>query len=822
MIYPSDFEEKVGFNILRELLADKCLSPLGVAKCCSMAFSSDFNRVRRYLMQTAEMLSLIKSGADMPIDNIYDVTPYLREMKVEGSFIPSKNLYKVKQSLIAISSIKTFFCKTDEDNMPLMPVLAEEFNKMALFPQLISAIDSILDKFGDIKDSATPQLYEIRKSIAHVSTSMSSIMRRVMDRAVRDGYLDSETSPSLRDGRLVLPVASMMKRKINGIIHDESATGKTVYIEPAEVVEANNRLKELENAEKREIVKILIDIASVIRPHIEEMVHSYSLLGLFDFIRAKALFANEMGCEMPILEKQQEIDWFHAIHPVLFRSLKAQKRNVVPLDIKLGGKNRILIISGPNAGGKSVCLKTVGINQYMMQCGMLPMMHSNSHMSVFENIFIDIGDEQSIENDLSTYSSHLKNMKFFINKSNKKTLILVDEMGSGTEPQIGGALAQSILNRLNNTEVMGIVTTHYQNIKTFADATEGFVNGAMLYDRQNMCPLFQLSVGTPGSSFAVEIARKIGLPIDVINDAESIVGSDYVNIDKFLTDIARDKRYWSSKRISIKEKEQKLDSLLEQYEQKTEMLKLQRSEILKEARRQASEILSTTNATVERTIHEIKKSQAEKEKTKIIRKELEQYKKEVAKSNIDDSMPELLVPQKHKSKSKIKKQNTQISLSEGINPIFLIGDYVRMSDGGVVGKILSLNGNKVEVAFGGLRTYVDVKKIVKAQKPKETAYTQIQTVTKSTSDDIRKRQLNFSQELDVRGMRVDEALQALIYFIDDAIQFSASRVRVLHGTGTGALREAIRHQLKSMQNIISFHDEDVRFGGAGITVINLD
>lgn len=822
MIYPSDFEEKVGFKAVRELLSDKCISPLGVAKCYSMNFSADFNRVRKYLLQTAEMLSLVKSGVDMPIDNIYDVTPYLKEIKAEGSFISSKNLYKVKQSLIAMSSIKTFFCKTDENSLPLMPVLAEEFNKMILYPQLVSAIDSILDKFGDVRDSATEQLYEIRKSIASVNTSMSSIMRRVMDKAMRDGFIDSDTSPSLRDGRLVLPVASMMKRKINGIIHDESATGKTVYIEPAEVVEANNRLKELENAEKREIVRILTNVASLIRPHIEEMMSSYSLLGLFDFIRAKALFANEFECEMPILEKQQEIDWFHAVHPILYRSLIMQKRDVVPLDIKLDSKNRILIISGPNAGGKSVCLKTVGINQYMMQCGMLPMLYSNSHISVFENIFIDIGDEQSIENDLSTYSSHLKNMKYFINKSNKKTLILVDEMGSGTEPQIGGALAQSILNRLNASKVMGIVTTHYQNIKTFADATEGFVNGAMLYDRQNMCPMFQLSIGTPGSSFAVEIARKIGLPSDVIDEAQSIVGSDYVNMDKFLTDLARDKRYWSNKRISIKEKEQKLDSLLEQYEQKTEMLKSQRTEILKEARRQASEILSTTNATVERTIHEIKKSQAEKEKTKLIRKELEQYKKDIAKGNIDDSIPELLGPLKHKSQSNIKKQSAHLSQTEGVKVIFSIGDYVRMSDGGVVGKILSLNGNKVEVAFGGLRTFVDKKKIVKAQKPKETASVQIQTVTKSTSDDIRKRQLNFSQELDVRGMRVDEALQSLIYFIDDAIQFSASRVRVLHGTGTGALREAIRQQLKSMQNIISFHDEDVRFGGAGITVINLD
>ena len=475
-----------------------------------------------------------------------------------------------------------------------------------------------------------------------------------------------------------------------------------------------------------------------------------------------------------------------------------------------------MVISGPNAGGKSVCLKTVGIVQYMLQCGMLPPLYSNSHMGLFDNIFIDIGDEQSIENDLSTYSSHLKNMKFFMNNCGKRTLVLVDEMGSGTEPQIGGALAQAILVQLNKSETMGIVTTHYQNLKTFADSTEGFINGAMLYDRQNMQPLFQLSVGNPGSSFAIEIARKIGIPNNVIKEAESIVGSDYVNMDKYLLDIARDRKYWANKRLSIKEKEHKLDDTLSLYEDKLTELKTKRNEILSQAKREASEILSTTNAQVERTIHEIKKSQAEKEKTKQVRKELEEYKKKVA-SQEETAEPNLLG---HTNKKKIVSKAESISKDKKIT--FSEGDYVRMSDGGVVGKILSIQAKKAEVGFGALRTYVELSKLVKATKPKDNATSQTTSVSKSTYDESRKRQLAFSNDIDLRGMRVDEALQAIVYFLDDAVQFSASRVRILHGTGTGALKVAIRQLLKTNQNVMSFHDEDVRFGGAGITVVNLN
>ena len=815
MIYPSNFEEKIGFLQLRQYLKDRCISPLGVKKCDAMSFLSNYDKVNSRLLQTHEMLTILNGEVEIPIDNIHDMTQTLLLIRAEGSYMSADNLYKLKTSLDTIRKVHSFFSLKDENDAYVYPNLSELFRSMSVFPTVVASIESILNKFGEIKDTASPTLADIRRSLMSVSNSISSVMRRVVDRAVSDGIIDRDSSPSMRDGRLVIPVAAMMKRKINGIVHDESATGKTVYIEPAEVVEANNRLRELQNEEKREIIKILVAVASEIRPLIDDMLASYSLLGVYDFIRAKAILARDLGGEMPVLSKKTELEWYHAVHPILLHSFKQQNRKVVPLDIKLDKVNRLLIISGPNAGGKSVCLKTVGIVQYMMQCGMLPPVYSNSHMGLFDKIFIDIGDEQSIENDLSTYSSHLKNMKFFMNNCGKRTLILVDEMGSGTEPQIGGALAQAIISELNKSEVMGIVTTHYQNLKTFADSTDGLINGAMLYDRQNMQPLFQLSVGNAGSSFAIEIARKIGIPSNVIANAESIVGSDYINMDKFLLDIARDKRYWSNKRLSIKEKEHKLDELLSKYDTKLTELKSQRTEILSQAKREASEILSTTNAQVERTIHEIRKSQAEKEKTKQVRKELEDYKKQVQEQS--EVIPELFKEQT-KKKDKIKVATPPQPKKDALTS----GDYVRMSDGGVVGKILSIQGKKAEVVFGSLRTFVDMAKLVKATKPKETISTQVSSVSKSTSDSSRKRQLAFSTEIDLRGMRVDEALQAMVYFLDDAVQFNASRLRILHGTGTGALKVAIRQLLKTNPNVSSFADEDVRFGGAGITVVNLN
>ena len=586
-------------------------------------------------------------------------------------------------------------------------------------------------------------------------------------------------------------------------------------------MEASNRLRELKEAEKREIHRILVEITNQLRPFVQEMLESYGLLGIYDFIRAKSLVAQMFNAHMPILEREVELDWYGAIHPVLALSLRSQGREVVPLTLRLDNKNRILIISGPNAGGKSVCLKTAGVVQYMLQCGMLPTLHGNSHVCIFNNIFIDIGDEQSIENDLSTYSSHLRNMKFFMQNADSRTFILVDEMGSGTEPQIGGALAQSILMQLNEEKVAGIVTTHYQNLKTFADVEDGFVNGAMLYDRQNMQPLFKLAIGSPGSSFALEIARKTGLPSQVIDNAREIVGSDYVNMDKYLLDLARDKRYWANKRQSIKEKENKLDLMLAKYEEQANVLKERKREILETARREASELLAKSNARVERTILEIRNAQAEKERTKQVRKELDDYKKELALETQSadikiDGIRSLPV----KKKKVTKPAHTHTVESKKDTPI-AVGDYVRMSKGGIPGCVLSVNGKDAEVAFGAMRTRVALSRLIRAVKPAETVASQKVSVAKTTTDDSRRRQLGFKTEIDLRGMRADEAIQAVAYFLDDAVQFCISKVRILHGTGTGALRMAVRQYLQGVSEVVSFHDEDVRFGGAGITVVNL-
>lgn len=818
MIYPSDFEDKIGFTPLRLLLKDYCRSPQGKLLADEMSFCTSYGEVKKQLTQTCEMLQAVTSGADIPSSDIHNIVPFLSELRAAGSFITADKCLKIRSFIESVAAVRDFCCRRSSEEAYAYPQLAAIFDSMELFPQLARDIDAVINRFGEIKDNATPELHDIVRAINSVSASMAGIVRRVMARAIEQGIVEKDAAPSMRDGRPVIPVSSAYKRSINGIVHDVSATGKTSFIEPAEAVEAGNRLRELEMQRHHEEVLILTALADKIRPEIEALQASSKLTGLFDFIIAKATLARTLEAQMPILERKLEFDWYHAVHPALMLTLRAQGRQVVPFNLKLDAKQRFLVISGPNAGGKSVTLKTVGIIQYMTQCGLLPTLHDNSHIGIVDSIFIDIGDQQSIENDLSTYSSHLRGMKHFIRHAGAASLVLIDEIGSGTEPQIGSALAQAILARLGKSGCYGIVTTHYQNIKTFADSEPGFVNGAMLYDRQKFQPLFQLSVGHPGSSFAIEIARSIGLPQEIINDAKQIVGSDYVNMDKYLLDIARDRRYWANKRLSIKEKEHRIDATLQDYELKSSELRQSRSTILKEARAQAQEILDTANAKIERTIHEIKKAQAEKEQTKQIRSELEQYKRQVQDSKGDNALPGVaqLKKQSKQQKSPRSKQETLESKKE-----LAAGDYVKMHDGGVVGQIISVTGGKAEVAFGGLRTVVALSKLKPATKPKPSAAQQTFSVSQSTSNDSRTRQLNFKQEIDLRGMRADEALQAVTYFIDDAVQFEIPRVRILHGTGTGALREAIRQWLGASPVVKSYHDEDVRFGGAGITVVEL-
>ena len=817
MIYPNNFEAKVGFDTIRKVIESYCMSPLGVAHTKNMEFCAHYDTVLRMLSETNEFLSIITTQEEFPLNNFHDATPALHSIRALGSYMSADELFKLRKSLGTIGAISAFFDRKNEEGATPYPHLTTLCSNMQSFNEVMKEIDAILDKFGNIKDNASPLLLSIKQAIQSTTASINGILRRIITEGKMSGILDADVSPSVRDGRLVIPVAPMNKRKIHGIVHDESATGKTVYIEPGEIVEANNTIRELEADMRREIIRILTEMADIIRPHIDDMLVSYDLLGQIDFIRAKALFAQELDCNMPVLEQKPQIEWYHAIHPALFLSLREHNKQVVPLDITLDGNDRILLISGPNAGGKSVCLKTVGAVQYMIQCGMLPPMHANSHIGVFKSIFIDIGDEQSLENDLSTYSSHITNMKYFLQKADNATIVLIDEFGGGTEPQIGGAIAQAILHQLNDKKTFGVITTHYQNLKTFADDSEGIVNGAMLYDRGKMQPLFKLSMGYPGSSFAIEIARKIGLPQSVVEEAIEIVGSDYVNMDKYLLDIARDRRYWENKRQEIHAKQKKIDAIIERYNEQAESLNKERREIIHAARQEAKELLKKSNSTIERTIHDIKRAQAEKEQTKEIRRQLDEFKQRIAQEHTDNEGDiKTILPHGKKAKKKVPTEKPKVE-----EVTFNANDNVTMEGNSTVGQIISIEGKHAIVAFGMLKTKVELKKLKKSQaQPKQKSEKSF--ISRSTSDEMRMRQLNFKQEIDVRGMRADEAIQAVTYFIDDATQFSVRQVRILHGTGTGILKVRIREYLNAIPNVKNYRDEHVQFGGAGITIVELE
>ena len=822
MIYPDNFEQKIDFQKVRQLITDRCFSPLGKEKVEEMRFSSDFDEILEKLLQTEEFVKIKEEEDNFPFDSFFDMRPVLRRIRVEGSWVEQSALFELRRSLHTINGIVSFLHR-DEDKEPKYPHLLALTEGVVTYPEITKRIDHILDGFGQIKDHASPRLSEIRRELINTMNGISKSLNSIMRKAQAEGYVDKDVSPSMRDGRLVIPVNPSHKRKIKGIVHDESASGKTVFIEPSEVVEANNRIRELESEERREIIKILTEFTNYLRPYLPDLLESYEFLAKIDFIQAKASFSLYIGGIMPSIENVQKIDWIHAVHPLLELALKKQNRKIVPLDITLEGENRILVISGPNAGGKSVCLKTVGILQYMVQCGLLIPLKENSRVGIFEDIFIDIGDEQSIENDLSTYSSHLMNMKYFEKRCNEKSLLLIDEFGSGTEPQIGAAIAEALLDRFNRKKSFGVITTHYQNLKHFANEHAGVVNGAMLYDRHEMKPLFRLSIGNPGSSFAVEIARNIGLPEDVIAEASEIVGCDYINMDKYLQDISRDKRYWERKRDEIRREKKRLEELSSKYESSLEDINRQKKEILAQAKQQAEQLLAESNARIENTIREIKEAEADKEKTRQIRKELNSFREKVGTTELrDEGNLRAFGDTGKKEKSLNKKQKRKTakpSVAELKKPDKLKPrDVVRLKGQTSTGEIMDISGKKATVAFGMIKSTIDLDKLEKVSN------NQVKKEIKAsnTRDILHERRLNFKQDIDVRGLRGDEALQAVIYFIDDALQLGISRVRILHGTGTGALRQIIRDYLGTVNGVAHFHDEHVQFGGAGITVVDLN
>ena len=902
MIYPKNFEQKIGFTEIRTLLRERCLSPLGKERVDEMSFSTDAGQINTWMEEIREFRRIQEGQDDFPLDNFFDVRESVSRIRLEGTHMEVEELFDLKRSLETIIAIVSFLSRGEETEQGEIrhytPALYALADGIATFPILVQRISQIIDKFGKMRDNASPDLLQIRRELSRMEGSISRTLYSILHSAQAEGLVEKDVTPTLRDGRLVIPVAPGLKRRISGIVHDESATGRTVYIEPSEVVEANNRIRELENEERREIIRILTEFAKKMRPNVPEILNSYSLMAAVDFIRAKAELARLFRSFEPEVSDKPHIDWIRAVHPILQLSLERKSRkdanrlsstdnshadkdsddeislqednilseeeyktgnvppSVVPLDIQLTKDKHLLIISGPNAGGKSVCLKTVGLLQYMLQCGLSIPVGGRSTTGVFTDIMIDIGDEQSIENDLSTYSSHLMNMKIMMRHATEHTLILIDEFGTGTEPQIGGAIAEAVLRQFWKKHVWAVITTHYQNLKHFAENHPGTANGAMLYDRHEMRPLFQLAIGRPGSSFAIEIARKTGIPEEVIHDAADIVGSDYIQSDKYLQDIVRDKRYWESKRQTIHSHEKELEKRIAQYEKDIATLEQSRKDILRRAKEQAEEIIKESNRRIENTIREIREKQAEKEETKRIRQELAAYEEGLLSSSQPDKPGKnnkkkmkdsgLLSDedfQKKVDKIKSRKERHEQHLKERAGKqqaaaealknavrkqqtdgVVNVGDAVRIKGLTTIGKVEAIDGKQATVIFGDMRTKMAMSRLEHvdtASLQTEQQQFQAYNYSRETRETIDKHRNQFHQELDIRGMRADEALNQVQYFIDDAILVGAGQVRILHGKGNGILRQLIRQYLASIPNVKSYRDEHVQFGGAGITVVEL-
>ena len=867
MIYPDNFENKIGFSEIRNILKGYCLSPLGKDKVNEITFSTKVKDIREMLEQTREYRRIVEEQTEIPMSFFFDCRAALLRIRIENTHLEEDELFDLRRSMDTIFQLVDFLNDHPEDEEPedgwktdikyTYPALHRLSEDILTFPGLVARIDQILDKFGHIRDTASSELAQIRRELARTESSISRTLNAILHSAQAEGVVEKDVAPTLRDGRLVIPVIPGLKRKIKGIVLDESATGKTVFVEPTEVVEANNKVRELKSEERHEIIRILTEFTNNVRPHVKELLRGYEFLAQMDLVQAKAKMAKEFKAFEPEVREHPVIDWIKARHPLLERRINQNitegddKKALVPLDITLTSEKHILIISGPNAGGKSVCLKTVGLLQYMLQCGLSIPLGDRSICGIFTDIMIDIGDEQSLENDLSTYSSHLLNMKNMIRQANNATLILIDEFGTGTEPQIGGAIAEAVLNQFCIRGAWGVITTHYQNLKHFADSHDGIANGAMLYDRHEMKPLFQLAIGRPGSSFAIEIARKIGLPEEVIKEASDLVGSEYIQSDKYLQDIVRDKRYWENKRQNIHQREKDLEKTVNKYQTGLEEVEQQRKEILKKAKHEAQELLKESNKKIENAIREIREKQAEKEETKRIRQELKDFEQEVSVIDTqanDDAIAKKIEQikarkERHEQRMKNKKSEQDRAAAklreakdqrEKTNREVVVGDNVRIKGTSSTGTVESINGKNAMVIFGGIKTKTKLDRLEIIGTAEAAAATAAPTkaeqlaenlrndnISKMTQNTVDSHRTNFHQDLDIRGLRGDEALNAVQYFIDDAILVGMARVRILHGKGNGILRQLIRQYLATVPNVTHFADEHVQFGGAGITVVDL-
>jgi len=808
VIFPENFEEKVGFDQIKQMLLNFCLSEMGEEFVLKIRFTNQFESVKKLLGQTEEFRQILLFGKPFPAQNYFNPTPELERIRIPGTYIEQEWLFNLKSSLETVFDVLVYLENLDSGKFPLVKSLADDLH---LERRLLKRIEQIIDDRGNIRDDASENLREIRQRLIRLAAEIDKSIRQVFIQAKKNGWVNPNDEITLRNGRLVIPVPATHKRRIRGFIHDESATGQTVYIEPADALEANNEVKELENAERREIIKILSIFTDELRPEIDNLLEAYRFLGVVDFVRAKARLAIEIEAGLPILNNKPILEWWDSKHPLLLLAHKKQKKSIEPLTIKLTDEQRILVISGPNAGGKSVCLKTVGLLQYMLQCGLLIPIRETSETGIFKDIFIDIGDEQSIENDLSTYTSHLRNMKYFSFKAGKNSLFLIDEFGTGTEPSLGGAIAEAVLEHLNFKQAFGVVTTHYSNLKLLANKTPGLVNGAMLFDTRLMQPLFRLQIGNPGSSFAFEIARKTGFPWFILKNAAKKVGKAQLKFDEQLQQLEIEKKELADKQAEIAKSENKLLALTEKYNKMLQELEASKNGIIKEARNEAKSIINESNKLIENTIREIKEVNADKEKTRFIR---EKHKELVQKIVVESAEEEPKPPPLKES----KKKSEAIKHPERV----FVGNRVRIPPQQTVGEVIEITGNEAVVSFGSLTMRSPVDKLINVGEEelhekvlfRKSGYGNI-------INDLNDKLANFKLSLDLRGQRAEEATVNLQKYIDDALLLSIKEVKILHGKGNGVLRELIREQLRGISEVKRFADEKLELGGHGITVVIL-
>ena len=825
MIYPANFEQKIGFDRLREQVAALCTMRAARGKLAEETFSASAREIGRRLELADQMRLLLDMEHDFPGGEYPDVDHVVAKLRVEGTFLDVGEVVTLHRALSLVGSVVAFILAREGQ----YPALYARSRGVEAFPGIVQRIDAIVDRFGNIRDNASPALLEIRRAIREREGQAAKRLQAVLAAAKGAGIVDADAQISIREGKAVIPVAAANKRKLQGFIHDESATGRTFYVEPVEVVEINNELRELEYAERREIVRILSEFTDSVRPDAGLIAASGDYLAEIDMLRAKGRWASQNGCVKPIISDDDRLVLKNARHPLLQQTLRAQGREVVPLDMQLDRRKHILVISGPNAGGKSVCLKTTGLVQYMFQCGFPVPASEVSELPVFRSIFIDIGDEQSIDDDLSTYSSHLRNMKNMLAGASDRTLVLIDEFGSGTEPTIGGAIAEAILERLLERGCYGVVTTHYANIKYFASNAEGVANGAMLFDVQRIRPLFKLEIGKPGSSFAVEIARKIGLPEEIIRAASDKAGSDHINLERQLREIARDKRYWEQKRDRIRLTDRKIEELEQSYAAQLARIRQERSEILRAAKAEARELMAEANRRIEQTIKEIREAQAEREMTRFIRRDLDAFKERVEQADAVDAEKAARIEREmeklRRRRERREERRRQPVAAGDAQPVVAppreieVGSKVVLEGQQTPGVVQSLKGDKVQVAFGQLLTTVDRKRLRVVSNSEYREATRPVTARTVVSVDVAARKLNFKDHIDVRGMRASEAVEAVQNFIDDALMVGVGSVTILHGKGTGALKEEIRRYLRTVPDIAGVADEHADRGGAGITVV---